>query len=117
MKGDLLTPSENGMVKLGNGAVPKKQQINVEDAQKWRNDVLAMSRPKAAGGFGTETPEMAREYVRQIRNSTVYMNHSDSEDDRGTVGEIVGRGTTPFREAPPTPPRCPPHRGNSARLI
>ena len=45
-----------------------------------------MSRPKAPGGFGVETPETAREYARQIRYSTQhYTNHSDSDEDQGTV--------------------------------
>ncbi|VDO87485.1 unnamed protein product [Heligmosomoides polygyrus] len=89
IRGEMLVPSERGMVQLG--AEPKTaraHQIRDADVQKWRNDVLSVNRPRVNGLNQHETAESAREYARKIAGSMPksngYQAYGESEDDSGT---------------------------------
>ncbi|KAJ1370492.1 hypothetical protein KIN20_032220 [Parelaphostrongylus tenuis] len=88
IRGEMLVPSELGMVQLGNSAkVVKRQGIGNEDVQKWRNDVLSVNRPRTNGVNQQETVENAREHARKIADMIPkchsYQVNSEGEDEIG----------------------------------
>ncbi|VDO70086.1 unnamed protein product [Haemonchus placei] len=90
IRGEMLAPSEQGMVQLGNGlknAKVVRKQICDADVQKWRNDVLSVNRPRVNGLNQHETAESAREYARKIADTIPKTNGfhalSGSDEDVG----------------------------------
>ncbi|CAJ0592436.1 unnamed protein product [Cylicocyclus nassatus] len=90
IRGELMAPSEKGMVNLclGNQKNVNRCEIRDADVQKWRDDVLSVNRPRISCYNQQETAESAREYARKIASTipktNVYQAHSESEDDGGT---------------------------------
>ncbi|WKX90132.1 hypothetical protein Q1695_009180 [Nippostrongylus brasiliensis] len=87
IRGEMLMPSDRGMVQLGANPsrTTQSREISDIDVQKWRNDVLSVNRPRVNNGFNQhETAESARAYARKIADSMPKTNgNSESEDDFG----------------------------------
>nr|CDJ89202.1 Zinc finger domain containing protein [Haemonchus contortus] len=103
IRGEMLAPSEQGMVQLGNGlknAKVVRKQICDADVQKWRNDVLSVNRPRVNGLNQHETAESAREYARKIADTIPKTNgfHALSGSD-----EDVGNRSDSATDSLPSP--------------